>query len=96
MIEDGRISNNTCKECGRFEGHYHHPLCKEASDEELAILGRFYYKTWLGMEEKHRAHTNQLYRRIEALKDEVTLWKGKHLIVCEENNTLRRKAKEVN
>jgi hypothetical protein len=46
------------------------------------------------METKHRKYADGLYKRIEKAKKDAEFWKGKFVVVKNENNKLRRKIKE--
>ena len=81
-IESKRIqlTRETCRECKR-DG-CHSLTCGNASREML--LARI---------ESQRRLIKHLKERIESLRVSVTLWQGKHAIVSQENNALRRKLK---
>jgi len=49
----------------------------------------------LAMSSSQRRLIKHLKERIESLRQSVTLWQGKHGIVVQENNALRRKLKAI-
>ena len=78
------MANRECcpdPNCGMWigEGH-HHPRCKLAPVEVKAQMLERYYGYWL-----------QSVKHQEWLREQITLWQGKFLIVKNENNKLRRK-----
>lgn len=75
-----QLTRGACPECKR-EG-CHALTCSNVSRELL-----------LSLIESQRRLIKHLKERIESLRQSVTLWQGKHAIVSQENNALRRKLK---
>lgn len=68
--------------CGAFEGHT--PWCElQPVEERIERLERC-HKSEQQWHERTRKHAAWL-------REQVTLWKGKFLIVTQENNKLRKK-----
>jgi hypothetical protein len=80
-----------CPECGAYKGHS--PECSLMDEACAKKMLKDYYRTWLEMETKHREYVNRLYKRIEVIKKEAEFWKGKFMVVKNENNKLRKKLK---
>lgn len=79
-----------CSECGAYHGHA--PECSKIDDLEYAKqqLSR-YYRAWLEKETKHRERYIGYQKKIDRIKLECAIWKGKFMTVKHENNKLRKK-----
>jgi hypothetical protein len=75
------MNSETCPECKRDGCHA--LTCSNVSREML--LARI---------ESQRRLIKHMKERIKSLCQSVTLWQGKHAIVIQENNALRRKVKK--
>lgn len=78
-----------CVECGAY--HRHSPKCSLMDEKCAKEMLAEYYDVWLEMETKHRKYADELYERIKKAKKEAEFWKGKFVVVKNENNVLRRK-----
>ncbi len=78
---------NKCIECEAYHGH--HPKCSLIDFSTAKEMMIQYYEVWLNMETKHLKHTDKLYKMISTAKKEAEFWKGKFVVVKNENNKLR-------
>lgn len=78
-----------CVECGAYTGHS--PTCSLMDEKCAKEMLALYYDAWLKIETKHREELARMQRRINTAKKEAEFWKGKFVVVKNENNTLRRK-----
>lgn len=84
---------NKCPECEAYHGH--HPLCSLMTDEEARNQLKKYYQAWLEKDQYNRGICEMYNRtaqlKVNRLREECTKWRGKFVIVKEENNQLRKK-----
>lgn len=85
---------NKCVECGAYYGHS--PKCSLMDEKCAKQMLAQYYDVWLEMEMKHRKYADGLYKRIEKAKKDAEFWKGKFVVVKNENNVLRRRVAKQN
>lgn len=78
-----------CVECGAHQGHS--PICSLMDEKCAKEMLAHYYDLWLNMKMEHRKYTDVLYKRIEKAKKDAEFWKGKFVVVKNENNCLRIK-----
>lgn len=71
-----------CPECGAYQGHS--PRCSLIDFEEAKVQLSRYFGYFLNFEVRLREVANRLDK-------EVTNWQGRHAILRQENNALRRK-----
>jgi len=88
------MENNKCTECGAYNNS-HSPRCSLiALDEAKEQLVR-YYELWLAKEIDTRKRIEQSEisnkRKVDAIKKDRDIFKGKYFTVKEENNKLRKK-----
>lgn len=76
-----------CPECDALKGHG--VKCSRMTTEEKAAMAMQYYDSWM----KTHDHYRELCKR---LREQVTLWQGKHALLRHENNQLRRKLRPQN
>lgn len=79
---------NNCVECGAYNGHS--PKCSLMDEAYAKEMLAKYYDVWLEMETKHREYVKGLYGVIKSVKKDAEFWKGKFVVVKNENNKLRR------
>jgi hypothetical protein len=85
------MEENKCPECGAY--HDHNPKCSLIDENCAKKLLIEYYDVWLTMELKYREYSDNLYKQIRKIKKEAEFWKGKFVVVKNENNKLRKKIK---
>lgn len=85
--------NDKCVECGSYHGHS--PKCSLMDEKCAKEMLAQYYDAWLKMEMKHREHIDNIHKKIDKAKRDAEFWKGKFVVVKNENNALRRKVGEV-
>ncbi len=83
-----------CKECGAYKGHS--PKCSLMDEAYAKESLAHYYDTWLKIETKHRDYCKGLFDEIKKSKKEAEFWKGKFVVVKNENNKLRKATREKN
>lgn len=78
------MKSNNCPVCNVLRGRPHQHFCTEQSPVERIAAQVYVIESYTRRIER----LEQLCRR---LREQVTLWQGKHAIVRHENNRLRRK-----
>jgi hypothetical protein len=94
MEIDNKMVTKKCIECGSYHGHS--PKCSLMDEKYAKEMLAQYYDAWLKMEMKHREHINNINKRVDKAKKDAEFWKGKFVVVKNENNTLRRKVLKNN
>lgn len=80
---------NRCSECGALFSHA--PLCSKIELEDAKSLLKTYYELWLTKGDGSYFKIWRLaIKRIEMMKKEITMWRGKFNDVRHENNKLRK------
>jgi hypothetical protein len=83
------LPENKCPECNAYK--LHSPNCSLMDLDCAKELLSQYYSAWLKLEMNNRDYCNSLYNKIEKAKKEAEFWKGKFVVVKNENNKLRKK-----
>jgi hypothetical protein len=86
------MENKKCIECGAY--YDHSPKCSLMDEKCAKKMLAQYYETWLTMEMKHRKHSEGLFDSIRKIRKEAEFWKGKFVVVKNENNKLRKKVND--
>lgn len=88
------MENKKCRECGAYNGS-HSPKCSLITFEESKKQLQQYYDLWLCKEMENRKAIEQANlsnkRKLDLIKKERDVFKGKYFTVKEENNKLRKK-----
>lgn len=92
------MENKKCVECGAYKGHS--PSCSLMSEEYAKSELKRYYEAWLNIEMQHRK-MSEIYNetaqaKINRIKKERDVWKGKFFTVKLENNALRKQQNPPN
>ena len=78
-----------CLKCGTFISH--HPTCKNLNEKQARELLLTYYEEWNDREDRWRKRESNLQLKMNRIRDDAAMWKGKYMTVKSENNKLRRK-----
>lgn len=76
-----------CPECTAYHG-YHVLDCSQQTYDEMRAQVREYHAAWLREHQSRNVERNRL-------KEQVTLWQGKHALLRHENNKLRKKIEKL-
>ena len=77
-----------CNECGAYGGHSHD--CSHIDLEDAKRQLKQYYDLWLDRENIRRADQSRAQERYTKIRHEAEFWKGKFMVVKNENNKIRK------
>lgn len=87
------MEDNKCPECKAYTGH--HPECSFIDEEYAKSELKRYYRAWLSKDTENQKlcqmYNERAQKKINRLKDERDIWKGRFLSAKEENNILRKR-----
>jgi hypothetical protein len=88
IIEMINHNKPPCPECGTYDASHHIPTCSLQTVEQKAALMMLYYQEWILTHERWMKNSRRL-------REMLTFWQGKHAILKQENNALRKKIKSL-
>lgn len=83
------MENKKCIECGAYKGHS--PNCEKIDLEEAKKQLKIYFESYQNRQKENTKKANDYSRWAKIMRADLERWRGKFLIVTQENNKLRKK-----
>lgn len=83
------MENKKCIECGAYKGHF--PTCENIDLEEAKKQLAIYFESYQNRQKEINKKANDYSRWAKIMRADLERWRGKFLIVTQENNKLRKK-----
>ncbi len=83
------MENKKCIKCGAYKGHS--PTCENIDLEEAKKQLMIYFESYQNRQKEIAKKANDYSRWAKIMRADLERWRGKFLIVTQENNKLRKK-----